>query len=103
RAADGPGVPAARVHDAQPRPHDLAAAAAVRRLGLLAPAEHQRRRRVDAAAAAEDRPRTGRDRPQRRLPAGRMIIHRAIAWFAIGRRAESLLATFCALCLIGMV
>jgi len=32
-----------------------------------------------------------------------MIIHRAIAWFAIGRRAESLLATFCALCLIGMV
>jgi signal transduction histidine kinase len=32
-----------------------------------------------------------------------MILHRAIAWFAVGNRAEILLATFCTVCLIGMV
>ncbi len=32
-----------------------------------------------------------------------MIVHRAIAWSAYGYRAEWLLATFCAVCLAGMV
>ena len=32
-----------------------------------------------------------------------MILHRAIAWSAIGNRAEWLLAGFCAACLVGMV
>ena len=68
---------------------------------------HQPNTNVVDVSMRRLRQKIGHDRVETVRSAGyrpdRMIVHRAIAWSAYGNRAEWLLATFCAVCLTGMV
>ena len=80
RAADRSRVPAPRVHDAQPRPHDLAAAPAVGGVGLRTSRTRTSstsrcagcaRRSATTASRPSDRPATGS--PSDRAPRHRVV------------------------------